>query len=223
MNAQLAYGAYDRVEAAIADGLIPANSIIIEKFEDGSAGLAYHDSESILKHIVSKTQFDSTDDAVTYLSSQSCIGKIITILEDNTYNAYLVQADNSLSSLKSGTIVPETVQEILQRTQALEDSSHTHTNLSVLESITEERIASWDRGSGLIDKVTVNGSTLPISNRTIDIPLATLMNAGVVKSSVTENTIAVLADGTMEVNSLNVNKLSQNVNEDLILSCGAAM
>lgn len=43
---------------------------------------------------------------------------------------------------------------------------------------------------------------------------------GLVKSSTEENKIKVLDDGTMEVNSLNVNKLVQTEGEDLILFSG---
>lgn len=41
---------------------------------------------------------------------------------------------------------------------------------------------------------------------------------GLVKSSEEENKIKVLADGTMEVNSLNINKLVQNSDDILILN-----
>ena len=41
---------------------------------------------------------------------------------------------------------------------------------------------------------------------------------GLVKSSEEENKIKVLADGTMEVNSLNINKLVQNEGDTLVLS-----
>lgn len=41
---------------------------------------------------------------------------------------------------------------------------------------------------------------------------------GLVKSSEEENKIKVLADGTMEVNSLNINKLVQNEGDILVLS-----
>lgn len=43
---------------------------------------------------------------------------------------------------------------------------------------------------------------------------------GLVKSSTEENKIKVLEDGTMEVNSLNVNKLVQSEGEDLVLFSG---
>lgn len=43
---------------------------------------------------------------------------------------------------------------------------------------------------------------------------------GLVKSSTEENKIKVLEDGTMEVNSLNVNKLVQTEGEDLVLFSG---
>lgn len=43
---------------------------------------------------------------------------------------------------------------------------------------------------------------------------------GLVKSSTAENKIKVLEDGTMEVNSLNVNKLVQTPGEELVLCSG---
>lgn len=43
---------------------------------------------------------------------------------------------------------------------------------------------------------------------------------GLVKSSTEENKIKVLDDGTMEVNSLNVNRLVQTEGEDLVLFSG---
>lgn len=43
---------------------------------------------------------------------------------------------------------------------------------------------------------------------------------GLVKSSTEENKIKVLGDGTMEVNSLNVNKLIQTEGEELVLFSG---
>ena len=45
---------------------------------------------------------------------------------------------------------------------------------------------------------------------------------GLVKSSAAQNKIAVTSDGTMEVNSLNVNKLVQTDGEELVLNGGKA-
>ena len=54
------------------------------------------------------------------------------------------------------------------------------------------------------------------------LPVATLEALGGVKSSAAENKVSVAEDGTMEVNSLNVNKLVQTEGETLVLHGGDA-
>lgn len=60
------------------------------------------------------------------------------------------------------------------------------------------------------------------TNVVIGVPQATLAALGVVKSSEAQNKIYVEEDGTMTVNSLNVNKLEQTEGEWLILNGGNA-
>ena len=55
-----------------------------------------------------------------------------------------------------------------------------------------------------------------------ELPTATLEILGGVKSSAAENKVSVADDGTMEVNSLNVNKLVQTEGETLVLNGGNA-
>lgn len=74
----------------------------------------------------------------------------------------------------------------------------------------------------VIEKIKINGTELTISDKAVNIPFATNNTIGVVLSSEDENKIAVGADGTMEVNSLNVNKLVQTDGDTLILSGGHA-
>lgn len=54
------------------------------------------------------------------------------------------------------------------------------------------------------------------------LPVATLEALGGVKSSEAENGVAVAADGTMSVNSVNVNKLVQTAGDELVLNGGKA-
>ena len=74
----------------------------------------------------------------------------------------------------------------------------------------------------ILEVVKVNGSALPITEKAVDIPLATAEVLGVVKGSTAENKIAIGKDGTMEVNSLNVSKLAQTVGDTLILNGGTS-
>lgn len=74
----------------------------------------------------------------------------------------------------------------------------------------------------ILEVVKLNGSALPITEKAVDIPLATAEVLGVVKGSTAENKIAIGKDGTMEVNSLNVSKLAQTVGDTLILNGGTS-
>lgn len=75
----------------------------------------------------------------------------------------------------------------------------------------------------VIEKIKINGTELTVgADKSINIPFATNNTIGVVLSSDAENKIAVGADGTMEVNSLNVNKLTQTDGDTLILNGGHA-
>lgn len=73
----------------------------------------------------------------------------------------------------------------------------------------------------LIEVVNINGTALNISDKAVNIPVAGA-SAGVVVSSSAENKVAVGADGSMEVNSVNMNKLVQSEGDTLILDGGSA-
>lgn len=73
-----------------------------------------------------------------------------------------------------------------------------------------------------LEIVKIAGTALPISDKAVDIPMATTEALGVVLSSTAENKVAVGVDGTMEVNGVNVNKLTQTAGEFLILNGGSS-
>lgn len=75
--------------------------------------------------------------------------------------------------------------------------------------------------ANLIEIVKANGVALNIAEKAVNIPLAG-ETAGLVVSSDAENKVAVGADGTMEVNSVNINKLVQAEGDTLILDGGTA-
>ena len=76
--------------------------------------------------------------------------------------------------------------------------------------------------ANVIEKITLNGVETQVVEKTIDIPLATTTQFGLVKGSNAENEVAVKADGIMSVNALNIQKLSQTEGEILVLDCGKA-
>lgn len=79
-----------------------------------------------------------------------------------------------------------------------------------------------DALAGKIHEVKVNEVPLLASDGSVNIGLATSSAAGVVMGSDAENKVKVDADGTMEVNSLNINKLVQSAEDVLVLDGGDA-
>lgn len=89
--------------------------------------------------------------------------------------------------------------------------------------ITSEKIAKWDAAqANVIEKIQVNGAEIAISEKTVNIPLATAARAGLIVSSDAENTISVSDTGVATVNNINVNKLVQTAGDELILNGGNA-
>lgn len=74
----------------------------------------------------------------------------------------------------------------------------------------------------ILESVKVAGVALPIADKAVDIVIATAQAAGVVKGSDAENKVAVATDGTMEINSVNVAKLTQTAGDTLTLNGGNA-
>jgi hypothetical protein len=93
----------------------------------------------------------------------------------------------------------------------------------------KSKLAGIEAGAEVntIESIKFNGNTVTIdedkiANITYELPVATTAILGGVKSSTAENKVSVDADGIMEVNSLNTNKLVQTAGEWLILNGGNA-
>ena len=73
-----------------------------------------------------------------------------------------------------------------------------------------------------VENIQVNGTLIENTGGTVNIPLAGSGTAGAVVGNASENKVSVGADGTMEVNSLNINKLVQTAGDVLVLDGGDA-
>ena len=97
--------------------------------------------------------------------------------------------------------------------------------LNAYKSSTDPRIqALEDVGAqaNVLEKVKINNVELDIAeDKSVNIPVASA-SLGVVKTSAAENGVAIAADGSMSVNSINVNKLTQTEGEFLVLYGGSA-
>ena len=77
--------------------------------------------------------------------------------------------------------------------------------------------------SSYVKSVAINGTALTLSaEQGVNIPVATDSVLGVVKSASGDNKVAVAADGTMSVASVNITSLNQNEGEWLEINGGGA-
>lgn len=74
----------------------------------------------------------------------------------------------------------------------------------------------------VIEAININDAPLAISEQSVNIPIATASQLGVVLSSTGENKVTVAGDGTMSVAQINVNTLVQTEGDSLILNGGNA-
>jgi len=88
MGVNIAYGKSSKIKDAIANGIIPVDSIIITKDSETEAEMFFYDSETKLKHIVANNKFDSADAALEYATFESSAGNIITVLVDEISCVY---------------------------------------------------------------------------------------------------------------------------------------
>ena len=77
--------------------------------------------------------------------------------------------------------------------------------------------------ANVLEVVKLAGTALAISEKSVNIPVATAGALGVVKASAAENGVDVGADGAMSVRSLNVSKLVQSNGDVLVLDGGRAV
>ena len=99
--------------------------------------------------------------------------------------------------------------------------------LSVADAAIIANLKNVEAGAEVNDIVAIklgdNESALPITERVVTIPVATADQFGVVRGSTAENKVSVSAeDGTMEVNSININKLVQTKGEYIIFNGGTS-
>lgn len=95
-------------------------------------------------------------------------------------------------------------------------SSNDYTNAE------KEKLGAIEAGSqaNILEAISIGGTDAPISDKKVDIPVATAEKLGVVKSSSAKDQIAVGADGIMSINTVSLSKIVQAADETLIINGG---
>lgn len=141
---------------------------------------------------------------------------------DGTSETFLTVGQNGIKLAGVQAAIDEAKQD------AIDDADG---KLAAAKAELEGKITAVDQD--FVKEVQINGTALPATDKKVNIPVALANALGVVKGSADavqtegiwsgENKIMVAADGTMEVNKVNVNKLVQNEGDVLILNGGNAL
>lgn len=86
----------------------------------------------------------------------------------------------------------------------------------------KSKLADVEAGAqaNILEALSIGGTDAPISDKKVDIPIATAEKLGVVKSSSEKDQIAVGEDGIMSINTVSLSKVVQTADETLILNGG---
>lgn len=98
----------------------------------------------------------------------------------------------------------------------LSSNDFTDSLLNKLNAIEENAQAN------VVDKISIGGSVLDAVDKIVEIPVAGLDSAGVVKSSTGANKINVSNTGEMSVNKIDINSVFIPIGDELILDGGSA-
>ena len=103
----------------------------------------------------------------------------------------------------------------------LSAKAHQHTNKTVLDEISAEKVANWDAGqANVIEIIKANGTALTIgADKSVNIPAATASALGLVK--VDDSTIEAV-DGVISVKSVGISKVYVEDGTELVLNGGNA-
>ena len=102
MAVRVAYGKKTGINAAISNGTIPKDSIIITK--DGvEAELLFYDSDGNLKNIAERTRFTSIQEAEKWINDYPCDGLVLTIYNGTNWKPYVVN-NKQLSEISDNII-----------------------------------------------------------------------------------------------------------------------
>lgn len=130
-----------------------------------------------------------------------------------------------VNAVPGSSLVQDTLISKLSALATINNVNQTDFSLSdgtlALKNIEMSKVNGLETAlDGVITAVQVNGTPILAADGTVNIGLAAAGKAGVVVGSADANKVSVGADGTMEVNSLNVDKLVQT--GELILNGGDA-
>lgn len=146
-----------------------------------------------------------------YYDIYTLVSGEVVLLDDTSVDLSNYYSKDDIAALLNGKV------DVVEG-KTLSTNDYTDEDKAKLDSVAEGADVN------VIELIQANGSALTITEKAVNIPLATTSAAGLVVSSDAENMVSVdETTGTMEVNSLNINRLVQTDGDTLTLDGGSSV
>lgn len=227
---------YTQTETDLADAVVKkhehGNATVLDAITDEKVA-AWDEAEKNVIASIDEAQFTIDGDRKLTLLDIA-MGKVTGLSDalDGKVNKGTTLAEYGITDAYTKTETEGRIQEVLD---GLSDTSETAASVSqALETYKtsndarvdtiEDKLSGIAEGAqvNILEAIKINGVAQAITDKAVNIPIATDTLLGVVMGSDAENKVSVAEDGTMEINSVNVNKLVQDENTALILNGGSA-
>lgn len=167
-----------------------------------------------------------TDDAGTY--KWDVLAGFVDLSGYETTSSVDTKLANKVDKVEGSSLVQDT---LIAKLQGLAEIKGVSDELEIdpddkilgVKAIAQEKITGLPAAlAEKIKSITVGTTPLQVSNGAVTIPIATAEVLGVVKSTTSENGVSITGDGTMIVNNINIEKITQTSGTELILNGGDA-
>lgn len=167
-----------------------------------------------------------TDDAGTY--KWDVLAGFVDLSGYETTSSVDTKLANKVDKVEGSSLVQDT---LIAKLQGLAEIKGVSDELEIdpddkilgVKAIAQEKITGLPAAlAEKIKSITVGTTPLQVSNGAVTIPIATAEALGVVKSTTSENGVSITGDGTMIVNNINIEKITQTPGTELILNGGDA-
>ena len=212
-----AEGEIDVLQTAVGD----AESGLVKAVNDLTSTKA--NAADVFNKTETETKISEAIAAADHLKRE-IVDTVPATSEADAHTIYMVLDDTAVGADKykewmlingEMAVIGDTTVDLTNYVQK-NDSTYTglQTDVSNLKAVGSQ--------ANVLETVKVNGTALPITDKAVNIGVATDSVLGVVLGSSAENKVSIASDGTMTINSVNVNKLVQTSGEVLILNGGNA-
>lgn len=167
-----------------------------------------------------------TDNAGTY--KWDVLAGFVDLSGYETTSSVDTKLANKVDKVEGSSLVQDT---LIAKLQGLAEIKGVSDELEIdpdnktlgVKAITQEKITGLPAAlAEKIKSITVGTTPLQVSDGAVTIPIATAEALGVVKSTTSENGVSITGDGTMIVNNINIEKITQTLGTELILNGGDA-